>query len=331
MSILFKKVCPLLIPAIMFYISLIVPVSADDEVVYTGEPVCKIISKNDSLRISEQSITIKGTQVTSSYLIKNDSDSAMEARVTIEIPPVAWRGAGNWYPDRSYSELRLYINGIKVDYTRQSRAFFQGKDITGLLSKYGLKPNDLGKDEMWTDNMTPEIAGRYVALQNAGALNNGPFPQWEAHNMYLYKFTMQAKEEASIRYEYTRLPGEFYFNESYAERSGLLNQVGLNWEGMRHKYDYGKSSDDYYRIKYMFLPLWPDNWKNEPNGIPVVNLDIQPGLDYDGRSYLIGLALKDGSVLNKESLRLRLENFNQDSPLLVQIKPLFNSKGDNTY
>ena len=331
MSILFKKVCLLLIPTITFYISLIVPVSADDEVVYTGEPAFKIISKNDHLRISEQSITIKGTQVTSSYLIKNDSDSTIEARITIEIPPVAWRGAGNWYPDRSYSELRLYINRAKVDYTCQSRAFLKDKDITALLLKYGLKPNDLGNDEMWTEGMTPEIAKRYVALQNVGALDDGPFPQWEARNMYLYKFTMRAKEKVNIRYEYTRLPGEFYFNENDKIGLDLLNQVGLNWESMRQQYDGGKSSDDYYRIKYMFLPLWPDNWKNEPNGIPVVNLDIQPGLDYDGRSYLIGLAMKDSSVLNKESLRLRLENFSQDSLLLIQVKPLFDSTEDNAY
>ena len=320
------KICTLCMSFVVFFSFPIAPAVADDEVVYTGEPVFKIISKNDSLKILEQSITIKRTQVTSSYLIENDSGNVTEASVIIEIPPVAWRGAGNWYPDRSYSELRLYINGAKVDYTRQSKAFLKDKDITGLLLEYGLKPNDLGNDEMWAEGMTPEIAKRYVALQNAGALNDGPFPQWEARNTYLYKFTMQAKEEVNIRYEYIRLPGEFYFNESYAERSGLLNQIGLNWDDMRQKYDGGKSSDDYYRIKYMFLPLWPGSWKNAPKGIPVVNLDIQPGRDSDGRKYLIALALKGGSVLGKESLRLKLENFNQDSPLLIQIKPLFNSK-----
>lgn len=331
MNILLRIICFLLIPAVIFCISLIVPALADDEVIYTGEPVFKIFNKNDCLKISEQCIRINGTEVSSSYLIENDASNTTEAIVTIEIPPILWRGAGNWYPDRSYSKLRLYVDGAKVDYTRESKAILKGRDITGLLLKYGLKPNDLGNDEMWTDNMTPEIARSYAHLQNAGALNDGPFPEWEAHNMYLYKFTMQAKEKVNIKYEYACLPGEFYFSEHEKLGLDLLNQVGLSWESMRQKYDGGKSRDNYYQIKYMFLPLWPDNWKNAHSGIPLINLEIQPGCDSDGRNYLIGLALKDGSVLNKESLRLKLENFNQDSPLLIQIKPLFNSNEGNTY
>lgn len=302
--------------------------SADDAVVYTGEPVFKIASKNENIKISEVNLTIRDNRISLGYLIENNSDRDAKITVTIDIPPVSWRGAGNWYPDRSYSELQLYINGSNVDYTRESRAILKNEDVTALLSKYRLKPNDLGDDERWTDRMTPKIAGQYLDLQKVGIFSHGdyPLPQWEACNTYIYKFISKAKEKINIKYEYTRLPGEFYFNKEDQDGLNLLSQLGLNWEGMRQKYDGAKSSDDYYRIKYMNLPLWPGNWKALPDGIPMVNLDIQPGLDHDGKNYLVGLALQDGNIFGTASLHMKLKNFKQDSPLLIQIKPLFNSK-----
>lgn len=325
-----QKIYTLCLFTFAFYLSLIASALADDTVVYTGEPIFKIAGGRESLKVSAVQLTIKENSVSLSYLIENTSGRDAESSVVIDIPPVLWRGAGNWYPDRSYPELQLYVNGNNVTYARKSGAFLKNKDITALLSKYGLKPNDLGDDERWTDNMTPEIAGQYLDLQKSGVFSEGdyPLPQWEARNTYTYKFIAKAKEKINIKYEYTRLPGEFYFNKDFKEGLDLLGRVGLNWESMRQKYDGGKSGDDYYRIKYMRLPLWPDYWKAQPGGIPEVNLDLQPGRDDDGKIYLIGLALEDGNIINVESLRMSLKNFKQNGPLLIQIKPLFNSKAE---
>ena len=299
---------------------------ADDVVEYTGEPRFKIVSDGNAVKPLEVNILIKDTNVTVSYLVGNNSSRNSNVDVIFDIPPVVWRGGGNWYPNRSYSEVMLYINDKNVEYARNIKAVLNKFDITNLLLQYELKRNDVGDMDKWTDNMTPEIAHKYLTLQKLGVLtesDNYPFPKWEAHNKYSYKFMLKAKENVTIKYTYTRLPGEFYFNKEDQNGLVLLAKAGLDWDEMRQRYDGGKDKDDFYRAKYMNLPLWPSDWKD---GIPVVDISLQPGRDTDGKNYLVSLSLAGHNCVDKESLKRRVKDFKQDSPLFLQVKPLFNSK-----
>ena len=302
---------------------------ADDGAIYAGEPKLKIISKDQAITLTSVNISLSKLHMAVEYKLINAHSNDIKLYLQINIPQyTAYRGPTDYYQDRSYSDLKLYINTKEVNYTTETRAIMNDNDITSLLLNNNIAVTEGKNVDSPTYPLNKLSKQQQISLIAKGIISNDKYllPKWKVKTTYSCLLTCKANEHISIKYTYNILPGEFYFNNKESDGLDLLRKVGFSWDSMRRKYDGAKSSDDYYLIRYLNLPVWPEDWPNKAQGIQQVIIDAHSGLDTDGRGYLMGINLEDHFVIERDSLNLIFNNFKQDDPFLLEIKPLFDSK-----
>ena len=298
---------------------------ADDGAMYSGDPHFSMLPRGPQLKVLAVAINVKPGSDSESmevvYRIENTAAYDVTSMITFDIPEYeAWGGAGNWYPDRSYSELTLYVNNVEVIYGRVAKAYYDGKDVTDILKKYDLYPNDIGDIDRWTVDMDPETEKKYPELKSMGIMEPYTFPKWAAVNVYSYPMTLKAKEIIEIKYRYNLLPGVEYFrkDDTYGER--ILSMVKLTWERMQKAYGGVNQNKEYYSFSWVELPLWLNEWGGSD---PKVTITIMPRQAQDLSSYMSFLNVNGKIYSSKEKLVVALPWFVQkDTIPLVLLRPM---------
>ena len=180
-------------------------------------------------------------------------------------------GAGNWYADRSYSDLQLFIKGKQIEYNKISKAMHGGIDITSKLYEFGLSPNDVGTIE-W-ESITKNIFKKYIPLRNIGIFDKSNFPAWSAKNIYTYALSIPGNGTVELMYKHKLLLGSGYFSKNDSDALEMLRQFNMAWRDICNMFERKCVEGDYYGINWMDLPLHPDDWKG---GMHNVTIDIIP-------------------------------------------------------
>jgi hypothetical protein len=280
---------------------------ADDGASYVGDPVFNILCGDVKMKLLSAHISLDedNINIKYSFLNKCNDDKIL---ITIDIPPYRWEGGGNNYPDRSYSDFELLVNGNNVIYKKLQEAYYNGDNITNELAKYSIYPNDIANIDKWTDNMTDNEMEYYQPLRRKGIMSSTGFPNWEVKNAYIYSFTPNDNKIMSIEYKYTALPGYDYFSNELKDIF-LLQKMNLNWSMMTKIYG---SACDSYIIKWLTIPLYcTDNMKIDYIIIDISENKINP--------YIIALRNADDTFFYKGKAQISFKNYTHSCFLPVMM------------
>jgi len=90
--------------------------------------------------ISEVDLALEGRQVTLRMTFNVAVAKARTARFLAHTPMFEESGVGEEHADKTFSDLRVTLDGRKVKTRSSAGGFFDGKDITGLLASEGISP-----------------------------------------------------------------------------------------------------------------------------------------------------------------------------------------------
>lgn len=284
---------------------------ADDGANYLGDPVFSIRCDGGKLEASSAHVTLDENEMDVKYSFKN-SCADKNVTITIDVPAYGWGGAGNIYPDRSYAGLELLVNGKKAAYAKAQAAYYNGNDVTDMLSAFKIAPNDIADLDRWTFDMTDADRERYQPLMQKGLLSSSG-PAWEAKNTYSYAFTATHEKSVTVEYRYTALPGYDYFLRNAKDVYPLRNK-NLNWNKLTSAYGGNRSV---FILQWIDIPLY----YSENMDIKNVTIDV---IGDETHTYLIAvLKNNDPQSMYKKNAHISLKCFKKGDGLsLLMLAPM---------
>lgn len=296
--------------AVLFSLLVCAVAFADAEAYYSGEPKLRISAKSKIPLPLKTTITISNFRVTVTNLIKNSSRRKDTISFTLDIPSYRSRGVGNHYPDRSFSDLTMYVNNKRAPYSRKSVAYLNGTDVTPVLAEVGLRPNDVGDIDRWTENMTDGISRSFSGLKALGLMDGHAMPQWSAKNEYRYEDEISPNANTVFQYTYTALPGIFYISSEDRDRREIANLVGTRWGTLQDRVGRATLVQGFNILRIMQVPAWSDSWQQSVEQLEIV-VSMPP---VNGKDCLL-MILLGGQVYQGEGvLRLNLKKYRQKTP-----------------
>ena len=269
-----------------------------DDAYYSGEPRLRVEGSR-SVTLLKTSIRIDNFAVTIRHYFDNHKRQQAKLSFVLEAPSFGNRGKGGMYPDSSYSDLSMTLDGKRVVYTRNARAFLQNRDVTDILTTFAIQPNDVGRLE----NMLVSHYTISSQLRAEGLINAKGLPLWTAKNEYSFEMEAAPKAPAIFQYVYSALPGIFYIAPEDRERQEITKLMGAPWSTLQTAFGgASRSTQGFNILRIMQLPLWTDSWHQ-----PADKLEIYITMPSVGDKNCLLLLLLDGQTyLGEGSLRLVL-------------------------
>ena len=293
---------------IFFVFMLVCPVLADDEAVYTGEPHLSVRQGLHPTNPLSIAMSLRNFTLTSSYVFTNTSHKTETWNILLDVPIFHNWGAGNMYPDRSFSDLTMLVDNKLVTYERKSAAFLGDRDVTDTLKQYSLHPNDLGDIDRWTEHMTGAVSESFNELKAVGIMTESAIPKWSAKNVYSYNFEILSKASAQFTYTYKALPGMRYFFADSPQWLDELHLKGLHLKTLEEACGGSDNIKKYNILRWMILPLWQEEAQEKIEQLDLY-FEMSPYSDVGPSVIILGLNGKTYS--GRGALRLSLSNFRQ--------------------
>lgn len=281
---------------------------------YSGEPRFRVTGyKNISLL--KTSVRIENFNVTVKHAFRNRARHRAGLAFTFDAPSFSSAGEGSPYPDRSYSDLLMSLDGKRVLYTKKSQAFFKDRDITGILAEMGVNPNDVGSFDGQRLGMTFSSTGLLPRLRSQGFVDPHGKPLWSAKNEYVFQAEIAPNDSSVFHYVYTALPGIFYIEPEEAERPVIAKLLGTRWSTLQSAFGGARRTLGFNILRVMQLPLWSDSWNQ-----PADQLEIHVSMSSVGDRNCLVLLLLDGQTYFGEgSLRLLLNKYIVKGPAWLAV------------
>lgn len=300
------------------------PAWADDGAFYTGEPRLRMHQGRGSVKIVSAAISMDDFFVTVQYEFKNNGPEKIVLDLFLDIPPFSNRGAGNWYPDRSFSELAMSVNGETVRYQRKSIALCDGKDVTDILKEYELTPNDVGDIDRWTEHMTDAVRDSFSGLIAQGIMNEFAMPKWSAANTCTYALTLPPGKTTRLSYTYKALPGTDHYSADSPPWPKELKMPGLSAKVLEEACGGAAQYEKYQVLWWMQIPLWLEKDTDMADYFDL-RIAMHPLSDTAPTVILVGTGGKIHS--GKGTLRLHFDNFRQEGELWLAVFNPYRERG----
>ena len=189
-----------------------------------------LLHKNTSMVPSHKDIDI-------SYDFSFIKGTKGEALVEFIINSYKYNGLAWFYPDRSFRNLCIYINGEKILYNTSTKALFNNNDITQELIDYEINPNIVGDNnqiilnEIIYKKYENLIKKGYFCIIESPLLNGKKdddllSPRWLTANRYWTNIGYEGGKNTNITYKYITLPGYDSFTmESNSVRNDIVQNL----------------------------------------------------------------------------------------------------------
>ncbi|MBZ5504696.1 MAG: DUF4424 domain-containing protein [Acidobacteriia bacterium] len=165
------------------------------------------LKREPRISMAKEKLTISTKKITVEYEFINESDQDITTEVAFPVPP--YRQNMSPQGDRTFSDFRLWVNGVLKKYKTESKATLNGKDCSALLRKYRIDIASLGH---YIDNDKEGPASRdfrnlskplQEELINAGFFDReNQFPEWSVEKTYHWQQTFPAHQVLHVRHEY---------------------------------------------------------------------------------------------------------------------------------
>ena len=297
----------------LFFILSALP-ARGDEAYYSGEPKLRV-GGSGNVSLLKTSIRIENFSVNVKYAFKAQGKRKSSLVFALDAPSFDNRVENSTYPDRSYADLIMSLDGKRVQYKRKTLAFVNGQNITQDLDSLGFKPNDISSFNVALANTTgapAEIIGR---LRSKGYVNGDGRPLWTAKNDYEFQMEVAPRATVLYQYVYRALPGIFYVGPEDTERREVVRLVGTPWSTLQKAFGGASGIQGYNILRVMQLPLWAESWKQPPD-----QLDIHVAMSPVGDKDCLLVLILDGQTYSGEgSLRLILNRYNIKGPVWLAV------------
>jgi hypothetical protein len=159
--------------------------------------------KNISIEREELSISKKRIEV--NYLFRNHSKTDISTEIAFPIPQYEY-SFDRVIPD--FDDFIVEVNGQRVKYKKEIRAFVGGKDYTKLLEGMNVSISDFGKFDpqkkpYYISKLSEKDRATLIKLRIADTAPEIGWPLWSVSMKYHWTQKFPASETVSIRHTYT--------------------------------------------------------------------------------------------------------------------------------
>ena len=289
------------------------PARAEDRY-YSGEPKLQV-EGNRSVTLIKTTVRIENFNVNVKHAFKSQSRQRIDLTFTLNAPSFGNRGDDAPYPDRSFSDLIMSLDGKRVPYTTNSKAYLNNKDVTQILADVSLSPNDVGKFGISPETASPASGTVHAKLKDSGLIDSKGRPLWSAKNDYEFKMDMPPRSTAVFQYVYNGLPGIFYISPEDVDRPEISRLVGIPWNSLQGVFGDNTRIQGFNILRVMNLPFWADSWRQ-----PAEQLEINISMSAVGDRQCLLVLLLDGQVYSGEGrLHLRLSKYQVKGPAWLAV------------
>jgi hypothetical protein len=138
-------------------------------------------------------IRLNGHEVDIAISLHNDSKLPQQVGFYAATPLFESLGEGEEYADKTFPELKAYLDGKSLQVQRNPRAFFLGQDITTILRKGGIGP-------------IPSHEGDWKKIEKLPTLKNMRIKNWQGQVLYGWNGRMAPDTGAISKVSYSALP-----------------------------------------------------------------------------------------------------------------------------
>jgi hypothetical protein len=167
------------------------------------------LKREPRIAMAKEKLTISTKKITVEYEFINESDQDVTTEVAFPVPPYEQ----NMSPqgDRSFSDFRLWVDGVPSKYKTQAKGMLKGKDCSALLRKYGIDIASLGHYEDADQGPRSRDFFKFSKAQQKEMVDKGlfdlvdpenPFPEWSVEKTYYWQQTFPAHKVLHVRHEY---------------------------------------------------------------------------------------------------------------------------------
>lgn len=281
-----------------------------------------VLGKTEHISMKKEVLNLSYNKISVDYEFLNESNQDLEEVIIFPLPKYT---ANYGISDAYYGEpnnFSIHVNGKKVDYTTQIKAFNNNKDITATLKSIGLNQEQIAYYPMnspFNIKVKPLSKIQFDQLKKMNLLeqsaNDESFvPTWSVEASYIWKQKFPANKILNVHHEYAPFvsagPGVSYIDKD-VEKDFCMDKSFKNALA-KIPNPHNLSSLDHipvYQVSYILKTA--NSWKN---GIEDFTLNINKG---DAKE-LVSLCFPGTfKKINNTTLQVHLKNFKPQQDLLV--------------
>lgn len=241
------------------------------------------LKKEPRISMEKEDLLISPDKVKVAYVFKNNSDENIQLDVAFPVPDYGC------IPDTiipSFSEFSVQADTTPVPYKIETKATFNGQDITEILQSIRKENLDhfFGFDISHEKGFEPPLSdANYKKLQSLNLLDDIGAPKWVISKKYYWKQIFPAHKEVKIIHEYPPYQGYQYY--SWDERKKLEAQSCVSERQIKEIYKGMSENDNLFRVRWVkYILTTANNWQT-----PIKNFHLT--LDYPGNYRAVGICL----------------------------------------
>lgn len=300
--------------ALFLLILLVSSPACGEDAYYSGEPRLRVKGAG-SVLLTKTAVRIENFNVNVKYSFKNLNKKRVPLVFSLDAPLFGNREENSAYPDRSYADLIMSLDGKRVSFSQKAAAYLNDRDVTPALEDVGLKPSDLSRFESSLASQ-PTAPGETLArLRARGFADANGRPLWRAKYDYEFQTEVGPRNNSVFQYVYSALPGIFYIAPEDNERREVVRLMGAPWKTIQTAFGGASGAQGFNILRVMQLPLWADSWLQ-----PAEQLEIHISMSPVGdRNCLLALLLDGQTYSGEGSLRLVLNKYHIKGPVWLAV------------
>jgi hypothetical protein len=177
-------------------------------------------TREPSVTMMKERLTISPQKVTVEFEFLNETDEPVTAKVGFPIPEYEYEEPGPYIRSKvwDFNDFTVRVNATPLEYQVEERAFVNGEEHTEILTKFGIdigtfgdankNPNDPTEGDDQLTRLSKEQKEELIRL---GLMDQDSYPLWSVRTMYHWTQLFPAREIVRICHEYTPVTGECLF------------------------------------------------------------------------------------------------------------------------
>jgi hypothetical protein len=184
---------------------------ADDGAASIAEGGIVVMKREPRITMAKEVLQISAQKVIVDYDFRNDSDQDITTDVAFPIPDYEFE-VGRTGQESGFSDFQCWIDGVRVHYRVESRAFVKDTDYTQLLNSMHVDipsfAHEAPRDYFPFRDLVGLSDAQLGQLTAAGLIDKDDhMPLWRVSKKYYWQQTFSAHKTIHIRHEYTPVRG----------------------------------------------------------------------------------------------------------------------------
>jgi hypothetical protein len=173
-----------------------------------------IVMKRESrIAMQKEVLTIGVKKVKVDYEFRNDTDEDITTEIAFPIPPYKMDLDRYSFHQQGFGDFQLTVEGKRVHFDVEARARLEGKDVTNVLTKYGVDVATFGHLDEKRDqakDIRRLTSAQRSFLVKAGLIDadtNMDWASWTVEKKYYWSQTFPAHTTIRISHSYSPVVG----------------------------------------------------------------------------------------------------------------------------